>query len=437
VWGATGWGADALDKEKLRRTRTADLAPPIDRAQLANGLTLVLSPDPSSSVVVLDVAFLAGTIFEPQGKSGLAHLVEHLLASGSAPAVDYGHLLAARGCVDFNASTTPDLMTFHAVLPPAELPVGLWVSVDRLVSRPPTIDAEEVRRNLRIVGEERALRVEDVAYGIGFEALLGAMFPAPHPMHGMVLGVPAELATVTADEVRAFASRYLVPANGIVTITGNFDPATARALVEQTLGRLPGGARAVAPVFYPADSPHRLTAPEPRSRRPRATFAWRLAELPRDLANVLHFGALLLQVYTDGALGMNVDASFEEFFGYGMFVVNVTLDHEASKTEAYEQAEGLLRYITKGISLDEIFGATLLLRDRMVLSALDGPVTRAAMLSRFEATAAGEDLAKVNEGHWALMPRDVPELTGKLLAKGRFVLHARPLDPRPLRPPRE
>lgn len=435
---ANAWAMLPLDKDALRKTSSQDLAPRFERVVLPNGLTVLLDADPSVPGVVVDESFFAGGLFEPPGKSGLAHLVEHLMTSGKGE-LDYERLLEARGATGFNAFTSVDLMTFRVVVPAEELPLALWVAADRLGALPPALDDAELERNRRIVVEERALRVDDVAYAQASLELYQRMFPAPHPLHGMVIGVPAELASATVADVRAYAARCLVPANGILTLTGNFDPAVARAWVDQTLGRLPGGARLARPALPPTG--HRglsITVTEPRSRRPRVTFAWRFGELMREVADALQFGAQLLMIYTDGAFGMSVRADFDEFLGGALFRFDVTLDHEKSRQDARDDAEGLLRYLTRATSTDDVFGATLLAWDRLAMARLDDPFARAMLLTQLEYLVGDpKAIAHFNERHWALLPWDIAPLARKALDEGRFTLHSRPLNPRPQRAPRE
>lgn len=436
---ASGSEAGApLDKTTLRKTTPSDVVPRFERVVLANGLIVLLSPDTTSFGVAVDVSFFAGTLFEPPGKSGLAHLVEHVLSNGPTPDTNYQRLLEARGAADFNAFTGPDLMTFHVALPSHELPLALWVATDRLATVPALVDEAHLERSRRIVGEERAIRVDDVPYQPGMGALIQVMFPSPHPLHDLVIGAPAQLASVTVRDVRTFAHTYLVPANGLVTITGNFDVAVARGWLDQTLGQLPAGTKATAPQLPGREPARVVTTPEPRSRRPRVTFAWRFGELSYEVANALDVGAVLLQIYTDGLLGMSVDVSLDQFLGGSMFMVAVTLDHESSKQESYENAEALLRYLTRATSQDDIFGATLLAKDRAMMAALDAPMTRAALLTRLEALLADPDAySHFCQRHWDLMPWDIPAITRKFLDQGRFTLHSRPLNPRPQREQRE
>jgi zinc protease len=194
------------------------------------------------------------------------------------------------------------------VVPAAELPLALWVAADRLGSLPALIDADQVERNPRVVLQERALRDVNAPYGLVDEQLFKRLFAAPHPLHGSVAGVPGELAQVTASDAQNFATRLLVPANGVVTMVGRFDPAEARRLVGDGLGRLPAGRRARIPPLPPFEQALVDARQDLIAREPRVTLAWRLSRVSHDEPIALRLGAQLLSFLTDGAWGMRLSA---------------------------------------------------------------------------------------------------------------------------------
>ena len=283
------------------------------RFELPNGLIVLLAPDRGFSNVLVWTTFRAGTLYEPAGRSGLANLVEHLMATGPTPQTDYQTLLETRGARHFNASTDFETMQFETVVPAAELSLALWVDADRLGSLPALIDAEQVERNRRVVLQERAVRDVDAPYGLVDEQLFKRLFAAPHPLRGSVAGVPAELAHVTAGDAQTFATRLLVPANGVLTIVGRFDPAEARRLIEDGLGRLPAGRRARIPALPPFGQAMVDARQELIAREPRVIEAWRLSRVSHDEALALRLGAQLLSFLTDGAFGMRLSAHVEEY----------------------------------------------------------------------------------------------------------------------------
>jgi len=284
-----------------RKVTVAQLQVGVERATLPNGLTLLLAPEPTGSSVAVWMSFRAGAIHEPAGKSGLAHLVEHLMASGPTPATDYATLLETRRARHFNAATGFDVMSFQAVVPAEELATALWVASDRLGTLPALLDDALVARHRKVVEQERAIRVVDAPYGLVSEQLASRLFAEPHPLHAGVGGTLAELASVSGADVREFVGAYLVPANAVLVVAGRFDPAEARRLVEAGLGRLPPGRRAAAPRLPAPASGYVDRRVEPLAREPRVSLAWRLPGLPHDAGLALELGATLLAFMTDGA----------------------------------------------------------------------------------------------------------------------------------------
>jgi predicted Zn-dependent peptidase len=424
--------------EQARKTDARALAVDVQRSVLPNGLVVLLAPDPTATGVAVWMSFRAGAIHEPPGRSGLAHLVEHLVASGPTPATDYGALLERRRARHWNASTGFDAMTFEAVLPAEELPLGLWVLADRLVSVPPLVDDALVERHRRVIVQERALVHVDTPYGLVTERLFGRLYPAPHPLHGGVLGVPAELAAVTAEDVRAFVRTHLVPANAVLTIVGRFEPEVARRLVAERLGTLPPGAPAPRPRL-PAFAGELVEAErEPLARTPRVTFAWRFPELPQDHALALELGSQLLGLLTDGAWGMRLSAGLAEYAGEALFTVELTVPYDEPMSAVHGDVDGFLRLLThREMPLDFMIAANLAL-DRYAMLELDGLEGRARLLTRLEERSGSRLTVADRLGRrWELDGSTVRDTARAYLRSPKLVLHARPARPKPARAERE
>ncbi len=426
--------AGILD-EKRRVGREA-LSVPVERIVLPNGLVVLLAPDPTVSSVAVWMSFRAGALHGDAVRSGLAHLVEHLMASGPTPDTDYAALLERRRARWFNASTGYDFMTFEVIVPAEELPLALWVATDRLATLPGLVDAPLVERHRRVVLQERALVAVDVPYGLVDEHLLGRLYARPHPLHGGVLGTPASLARITAEDVRGFVAERLVASNAILTLAGRFDPAVARRLVEEGPGRLPSGRRPRAAPLPPWAQPMTLVEEhrEPLSRAPRVTFAWRFPGISHDDATALQLGAVLLTFLTDGAWGMRIGASLQEYAGESAFTMQLVVPYDEPTGVVQADAEAFLRLLThREIPFEHLVAANLQL-DRAALFALDDLGTRAAVLTRVEDRFAGRvRVADVLARHWDLDGGVVRDTARVHLRLPKLVLHARPLRPKPAR----
>ena len=416
-----------------RRSTAEDLTPRFERFVTANGLVVLLSPDPKANKVVVDLSFAAGALYQPPGKGGLAHLVEHVFSSGATADTDYRAMLERRGGVGFNAFTTLDRLNFRVTVPPEELPFALWTNTDRLGALASTLTDDELHRNQRVVLQERVHRVDDVPYGGNGVAMWRSVFPEGHPARSGITGTRDEISANTLDDVKKFQRTLLVPANAVLTLVGNFEPAVARAWVEKTLGTLPSGRRAPPPPKTPARTPDvQVSVAEELGRRPMVTLAWTLSDPLTELSEALEFGSLLLTLYTDGFVGMNVSSQLLQFNGGAIFLLQVTMPHATDKSEAAGNAEVVFRYLAQAVMPKELVAATLLAWDRNQMAVLQSSEGRATLLTQLEVRPPdpvyGLGLA---ERHWAITPMKLQAIAGSALRGKRVVVQSRPTRPLP------
>jgi predicted Zn-dependent peptidase len=206
---------------------------------LANGLTVVLHPDHSLPKVVIDTWFAVGSKDEPPGRSGFAHLFEHLMfmGTGRVPG-DQFDLLMERGGGSNNASTGQDHTSYHSSGPPALLPTLLWLDAERLdaLAEHMTDDKLDLQRD--IVRNERRQGTENTPYGKVELLLPAALYPPGHPYHHPVIGSHEDLQAATLADVLAFFHEHYVPANATLVVAGDFQPSEAKPLIERTFGAL-------------------------------------------------------------------------------------------------------------------------------------------------------------------------------------------------------
>jgi len=430
--------APASVLEEGRKATRQALAVEVERFVLANGLVVLLSPDPTVSSVAVWMTFRAGALHEPPGRSGLAHLVEHVMASGPTPDTNYADLMERRHARLFNASTGFDALDFQAVVPSDELPLALWVAADRLATVPPLIDQAVVERHRRVVLQERAIRDVDAPYGLVREHLFSRLYGNPHPLHAGVIGSPTELANATPSDVRRFVEEHLVPANAILTLVGRFDPAVARRLVEDTLGRLPAGRPAPLPATPPPSRGLVEKKEEPLSRRPRVFMAWRFPDLPHEDAMALQIGAQLLTLLTDGAWDMRIGADLFEYQGESLFTMDLTVPYDEPVSAVHNDADGFLRQLThKEMPLEHMITANRAL-DRAWMFELDTLEGRAHVLTRIEyVIGPRQSVADYVGLHWEMDGSVVRDTARRYLQRPKVVLHARPTRPKPARAVRE
>jgi predicted Zn-dependent peptidase len=219
---------------------TAAVRPPkldYQIATLPNGLTVVLLEDHSTPIVHAQLWYHVGSKNEKPGRTGFAHLFEHLMFKGSKNVQPEGHtsMIAARGGQS-NAYTTDDETVFWETLPAHELPLALWLEADRMATL--RIDKETFTNERDVVKEERRMRVDNQPYGRLNEIIYDQAFTA-HPYKHATIGSMQDLEAASVEDVRDFYRTYYVPSNATLALVGDFESSQALALVTQYLGRVP------------------------------------------------------------------------------------------------------------------------------------------------------------------------------------------------------
>jgi len=207
---------------------------------LPNGLRVIYSQDHTTPVVSVDIWYDVGSRNERPGRSGFAHLFEHLMFEGSAhaPKGVHSHLIESAGGQD-NASTAEDRTNFYETVPSNMLNVVLWLEADRLRSL--TISAVTFHNQRETVKEERRLRVDNQPYGVVFAEGLAWPFDSAKcfPYAHSVIGSMADLDAAILPDVQAFFATYYAPNNATLVVSGDFRPAELRRLVNQYFATIP------------------------------------------------------------------------------------------------------------------------------------------------------------------------------------------------------
>ncbi|HEX9611981.1 MAG TPA: pitrilysin family protein [Gemmatimonadales bacterium] len=272
---------------------------PYETFTLPNGLQVIVHEDHSVPIVTANIWYHVGSGDERPGRTGFAHLFEHIMFMGSqhVPTGDFDRLLEAAGG-DNNGSTTEDRTNYFEDGPVNALPLMLWLDSDRMGFLLPEITAEKVDLQRGVVQNERRQSYENRPYGLAQENILQRLYPASHPYHWPVIGSMADLSAATIEDVRGFFRTYYTPNNASLAIAGDITPRAARALVARYFGDIPRGPAVTRPVAPPVT----LTADayatiEDRVQLPRVYNAWHTVKAfaPDDagldvLANVLAGG---------------------------------------------------------------------------------------------------------------------------------------------------
>jgi zinc protease len=248
-----------------------------EKYTLPNGLEVILHEDHSTPIVAVDTWYHVGSGDEQVGRTGFAHLFEHIMFMGSQHVAvgAFDQLLEAAGANN-NGSTTEDRTNYYETLPSNALPLALWLDSDRMGYLLPTMDLAKVNLQRDVVKNERRQRVDNVPYGKADETILAALYPKSHPYSWPVIGSMADLSAASLADVQNFFKTYYAPNNATVTIAGDFDVAETKKLVAQYFGDIPRGPAiqrrtTVPPVVIPRDT---FLVLEDRVQLPRLFYTW-------------------------------------------------------------------------------------------------------------------------------------------------------------------
>jgi len=235
------------------------------RYTLENGLQVVLAPDRRVPKVVMNLRYRVGSMNEPAGRSGFAHLFEHLMFSGTKAWPQIFDAQSAMGNT-INAWTEEDGTTYYVEGLSSGLPTILAIEADRMANLGDNVDQRELDLQRNVVKNEMRQNVLDQAGAAGRNAFWSALFPKSHPYSRAVIGSIADLDDASLDDVRGFFNTYYVPNNAILALVGDFDVEAAKALVADTFGRVPRGKDVGRPAI-----------PEPAPTRARIEVSDRVA----------------------------------------------------------------------------------------------------------------------------------------------------------------
>lgn len=261
-------------------SQAADPQVKFEKYQLANGLTVILSEDHRLPQAAVDIWYHVGASRQTPGKSGFAHLFEHMMFSGAK------HIgpqpfkilegIGSQGGAMVNGTTSWDRTNYFETVPAEELPTALWLESDRMAFLLDTLDENKLKVQRDVVSNERRQSYENQPYGTTQLKLCDLLYPSPHPYYNCVIGTIAEIQSASMDNLRAFFRQFYAPNNASLAIVGDFDPAQVKPIVEKYFGPIPR-----MPDVKPNDVPQPMLKSVVRERiedklaeLPRLTIAW-------------------------------------------------------------------------------------------------------------------------------------------------------------------
>lgn len=253
----------------------AQLKVPYTIDTLPNGLTLIVHEDNSAPLASVNVWYHVGSGDEKPGRTGFAHLFEHLMFMGSehAPYPEFDRRLEAAGANN-NGSTTEDRTNYYEEGPANALELMLWLEADRMGWMLPTMDSAKVDLQRDVVKNERRQRLENQPYGMAFDHLPGMMYPKGHTYSWPVIGSMADLSAASLEDVKDFFRRYYAPNNATIVVAGDVNPAQVKAIVRKYFSEIPRGPtidRPTPPAVAARDTSMVL---EDRVQLPRLFVGW-------------------------------------------------------------------------------------------------------------------------------------------------------------------
>lgn len=350
----------------------AEIGIDFERYTLANGLEVILHQDRSAPLVAINIWYHVGSGDEVPGKSGFAHLFEHMMFQGAKHIGEDVHfdILREIGGTGVNGTTSPDRTNYYETVPSHELETGLWLESDRMGYMLDLLNEKSLTNQIDVVRNERRQNYDNRPYGLERFAVAAALYPEGHPYRYLTIGRHEDLENASLADVVAFFQTWYVPSNATLTLAGDFEIAEAKALVDKWFGTfpaLPAPERVVVPAPALSQSV-RVEIQDGFARLERVHLVWHSpavfgpGELELDaLAAALGsdgWGRLTKRLVDDEQIAQSVWV-YQDGSGFsGTFDVIVTLtsgneDNKRAQAIAAVDAE-ITRLIAEGPTAEEL-----------------------------------------------------------------------------------
>jgi zinc protease len=409
---------------------------PVDRFTLPNGLTVVLSPDTSAPVVSVSIWYHVGSKNEHVGRTGFAHLFEHIMFQGSAHAAKGEHIKTIEDAGGtMNGTTNNDRTNYFETVPSNYLATVLWLEADRMGTLSAALTQEKLDNQRDVVKNERRYRVDNQPFGSAGESLDAALFPRTNPYSWPVIGSMADLSAASLDDVKSFFRTYYAPDNATLSICGDIDLAQTRAIVQKyfgTIRRGPGIERPTVPLATLATE-HRLALEDPKATLPRLEMAWPTVGVhssdaaPLDaVADILtqdRISRLTKLLVYDRQLATNVSASNTTHENEGVFSVSISPRPGVSLTRLEQLTDSVLTGMRAAAPSQAEVDRTKRYAAVGTITGLESTEARADQLAEGQ-TFFGDPLhfrVELKQAQ-AVTPADVQRVARQYLTPGRVVL---------------
>ena len=438
---AAGTGATAAKKgEAAIEVKAVEIKLPLTRVTLDNGLRVVMNPDPTSPTVAIAVVYDVGGRDEEKGRSGFAHLFEHMMFQGSKNVKKGEHfkLVTGHGGV-LNGTTSSDRTSYFEMLPSSELALGLWLEADRMASL--DIDQEKLENQRAVVKEEYRMRVSNVAYVPSALRLGELVFQGYWPYEHSAIGTMVDLDAAQLDWVKDFHAKHYGPNNAVLAIAGDFEVGEATALVHKYFDKIP---KIQVTSFVDSKVPEQTSQrtaviKDEHALLPAVLYGWQAPKMREAGAYALDLAAIVLGegessrlhqlLVRDKAAAQGVSAHVDLRRGPSLFEIDAKLAPEAKMGDVQRLVDGVVRDLgTKGPSAEELAKAQRRAQARLVFG-LQTNGARARMLAEYELYFGDAGLLGEEAGRYlAVTGDDVKKAVGEhLTVTRRTVVETYPL----------
>ncbi|HEY9228156.1 MAG TPA: pitrilysin family protein [Gemmatimonadaceae bacterium] len=408
------------------------------KATLPNGLVALFNEDHSSPVVGVVVWYHIGAKDEARGQTGMAHLCEHMLFEGSpnVPAGQYLGIMRAAGATSARAAeTSEDRTLFYQTLPSNQLETWLWLESDRMAAPFAAMDStrlDVVRGSIR---NERLANRENIPFGLADGYVIGALYGGEHPYRDP-LGPMDDIERATFSQMRAFCEPYYVPNNAVIAISGDFETAKVRAMVERYFGSIKRGPNPTHPAVRATamTEPRRLVIEDARARAPMLRFAWSgagFAHTDRPALNALasvlqgdRTSGLTKTLVFDRRLATAVNVNHFDLEQGGVLQIDITPAPNTPLGAIEDVVDSLVQAVRDATPSEGQLRRFKNANAVRAVSTLQARAVRADTLAQGFKWGGGDPVVyakQVNAAN-ALTPADVHRVATKYLTPGRVVM---------------
>lgn len=409
---------------------------PYEKFTLANGLTTIVHTDRKAPIVGVTLYYKVGSKNEPHGKTGFAHLYEHLFFSGSANVPNFDIPLEAAGSTPTNGSTWYDRTNYVETVPTAALDLALFMESDRMGHLLPAVTQEKLDQQRGVVQNEKR-QGDNQPYGLADYAVAEGLFPVGHPYRHATIGSMADLDAATLTDVRKWFTDHYGPNNVVLVLSGDIDAATARPKVEQWFGAIPRGPAvkpvSAGPVTLAKDGSRDMTDQVPVLRLTRSWSGPGLNDAEAPALQIgMHILGGLASSRLDNALvrgqqlAVSVSAAAQVFEESSQLEMAMMVKPGVDRAKAETAFDGVLaKFLQEGPSEDEVRRAVVSTLSGQIgaLESVGGFAGKGATLAEGEAYSGDPEKYKRDlEAMAALTPATIRTVMNKWLSRPVFKL---------------